>query len=204
MGHKCFISFKKEDLEFKDKLVKKFEESEVIDKTLDKEIISDDGEYIMKVIRKNYLKDSTVTIFLIGEHSSEKEGKDFWGLEKNYFIQKELQASLYNGEENTRNGLIGVVLPNMYNKIYKGDAICSKCNGIHRILEMNDDTVIREFSMNYFIKPNEKCYWSEEDRYAILVKWEDFYDSPEIYIDKAFEKRSHPIANKVKIYRLRE
>lgn len=203
MGHKCFISFKKEDVEFKNKLVEKFEESEVIDKTLDKKINSDNGEYIMKVIRKDYLKDSTVTISLIGEHSSEKEGKDFLGFEKNYFIQKELQASLYNGEENTRNGLIGVVLPNMYNKIYKGDTICSECNGIHGILEMNDDTVIREFSVNYFIEPNKKCYWSEEDRYAILVKWKDFYDSPERYIDIAFEKRNHPIADKVRIYGLR-
>ena len=41
----------------------------------------------MSVIRRDYLKDSTVTIFLIGEHSSENEGYDYLG-PKNYFIQK--------------------------------------------------------------------------------------------------------------------
>ena len=42
MGHKFFISYKKEDLPYKDELVALFEEADVIDKTLDRVIDSDD------------------------------------------------------------------------------------------------------------------------------------------------------------------
>lgn len=202
MAHKCFISFKKEDLYYKNKLIEKFDTSDVIDKTLDRVIDSNDGDYIMTVIRRDYLKDSTVTIFLIGEHSSENEGSDYLG-PKNYFIQKELQATLYNGKDNSRSGLIGVVLPNMYSQIYKGSYQCSKCNNNHNYVNINDNTVIREFSQNYYIEPHSGCAWSQEERYAVLVKWEDFYNEPEKYINQAFDKRNEPIANKVKIYNLR-
>lgn len=202
MAHKCFISFKKEDLYYKNKLIEKFDSSDVIDKTLDRVIESNDGDYIMSVIRRDYLKDSTVTIFLIGEHSSEKEGYDYLG-PKNYFIQKELQATLYNGKDNSRSGLIGVVLPNMYEQIYKGSYQCFQCNDTHNHVDINDNTVIREFSKNYYIEPHNGCAWSPEDRYAILVKWEDFYSNPEKFINEAFGKRSEPIANKIKIYNLR-
>ena len=71
MSHKCFISFKKEDIEYKDELIKILKEENVIEKSLDKTIDSEDGDYIMQKIREDYLKDSTVTLFLIGEHSSE-------------------------------------------------------------------------------------------------------------------------------------
>ena len=202
MAHKCFISFKKEDRIYKEKLVEKLNNADVIDKTLDRVIESYDGDYIMSVIRRDYLRDSTVTIFLIGEHSSENEGYDYLG-DKNYFIKKELQATLYNGSNNSRSGLLGVVLPNMYDKIYKGSYECSNCNESHNTVKINDDTVIREFSRNYYVTPHNRCAWNEDERYAMLVKWDDFYNNPEKYINQAYEKRNSPIANKVRIYGLR-
>ncbi len=69
---------------------------------------------------------TTVTIFLIGEHSSEKEGNDIFGRPKNAFIQRELQATLYDRKGFPRSGLLGVVLPSMESKIYKGH-IPAKC-----------------------------------------------------------------------------
>lgn len=69
MGHKCFISYKKEDQVYRDYLVKLFDVSDVVDKSLDRIIESEDGDYIMQVIRQDYLADSTVTVFLIGNHS---------------------------------------------------------------------------------------------------------------------------------------
>ena len=116
---KCFISFKKEDRCYKNYLVDNYDKDYFIDKSLDEVINSDDGDYVMQVIREKYLRDSTVTIFLIGSHSSENEGSDYLG-DKNYFIKRELRASLHNGKGNTRNGVLGVVLPEMYSKIYKG------------------------------------------------------------------------------------
>lgn len=199
MGHKCFISYKKEDVYYKNKLVQLFDERDVYDKSLDKVINSFDGEYIMKSIRANYLKDSTVTIYIIGEHSSEKEGTDYYGRDKNFFIKRELQASLYNGVGNTRNGILGVVLPNMYNRIYTGDYLCSVCGETHLGVNINDSTTVREFSENYYMKKQNGCSWAEDERYCVLVKWNDFVVNPEKYIEEAFAKRSTRLAEKVKV-----
>ena len=200
--HKCFISYKKEDIAYKDYLIDQFGGENYIDKSLDRRIDSNDGDYIMEVIRRDYLCDSTVTLFLIGEHSSENEGYDYLG-DKNYFIKRELAASLYNGKQNTRSGILGIVLPNMYSKVYKGDYVCNVCGRKHNYVNIGDSTVIREFSCNYYIEPHEGCCWTEEERYCVLAKWEDFIASPEQYIDKAYDKRDADIASKVRIRNLR-
>lgn len=203
MGHKCFISFKKEDAAYRKAVINLLGEGGYFDKSLDREIQSEDGDYIMQVIRQQYLHDSTVTIFLIGSNSSENEGTDRFGRDNNYFIKRELQASLYNGKGNTRNGILGVVLPDMYDKIYKGTYTCSVCGASHSDVAINDTTVIREFSKNYYCEPHEGCAWQDKDRYCVLVKWSDFKASPDKYIDEAFEKRTASIASKIMIRNLR-
>lgn len=203
MGHKCFISFKKEDVAYKDKLIKLFDSADVIEKSLDHEIKSQDADYIMYVIRRDFLSDSTVTIALIGEHSSENEGCDYWGRPHNYFIQHELQASLYDGAGNTRSGILGVVIPEMYDSIYKGTYSCSTCGNTHSYVSIGDSTVVREFSANYYINPHDGCAWSDDERYCVLVKWDDFICNPEKYVEQAFAKRDSEIAKKIKIRNLR-
>lgn len=202
MGHKCFISFKKEDQNYRHYIDKLFSISDLINKGLDRYIDSNNADYIMKIIRQDYLKDSTVTIFLIGTHSSENEGYDYLG-RKNYFIERELQASLYNGTENTRNGILGVVLPEMYDKIYKENYVCSICGNVHNNIVIEDSTVIREFSTNYYIEPHSGCAWSENDRYCVLTKWKDFIADPKKYVNAAFDKRTSEIASKVKVRNFR-
>src|SRR3989338_8307906 len=96
MAHKSFISFKTEDSAYKE-AIQLLPNLDIIDKSLDEAIESDDEEYIMQKIREDYLADSTVTIHLIGLKSAEALG---W--EEQKFIKRELQASLYNGEGNTR------------------------------------------------------------------------------------------------------
>ncbi len=194
MGHKCYISFKMEDKPFKEEIQKWCDRDRVdmIDKSLDTPINSENEDYIMRKIREEYLSDSTVTIFLIGEHSSEDLGWD-----EQRFIKRELQASLYNGDGNTRNGILGVVLPNMYDKIFKGSYTCSTCSGCHNWVALENSTVIKEFWKNYYLNNHGKCSYSEDDRYCVLVKWSDFKKAPNTYIDQAFNKRSHPIAQEV-------
>ena len=92
MAHKSFISFKTEDMAYKE-ATQGLPNLDIIDKSLDEAIESDDEEYIMQKIRQDYLADSTVTIHLIGLKSAEALG---W--EEQKFIKRELQASLYNGE----------------------------------------------------------------------------------------------------------
>jgi hypothetical protein len=192
MAHRVFISHKREDKSYKNYIQNNLG-VDMIDKSLNEAIDSDDEDYIMRKIREDYLSDSTVTIFLIGTHSSENEGE-----EEQVYIKRELQASLYNGKSNSRNGILGIVLPNMYDKIYTGSGICTTCGNSHSYVNVNDSTTIKEFSYNYYI-PHNKCAWSEDDRYCGLVKWEDFKKDAEKYIDQAFDKRQHPISKKVTV-----
>lgn len=191
MSHKCFISFKTEDIEYKEE-IQGMDELDIIDKSLNDPIDSDDEDYIMRKIREDYLNDSTVTICLIGNHSAENSTS-----ENQSYIKRELQASLYNKP----NGVLGIVLPNMYDKIYKGKYTCSECGQKHNFVNINNDTTIREFNYNYYLPlSDDKCAWSESDRYCVLVKWDDFVALPNNYIEKAFNKREDDIASKIKVY----
>lgn len=192
MARKCFISFKTEDINYK-RYIHDHLEVDMIDKSLHVPIDSDDEDYIMRKIRENYLSDSTVTIFLIGEKSAENTP-----FEDQTYLKRELQASLYHGVGNTKNGILGVVLPEMYDKVFTGSGTCNTCNGNHNYVMINNSTVISEFSYNYYI-PHNKCAWSEEDRYCVLVKWKDFCLNPELYIENAFNKRTAAISSKTKV-----
>lgn len=191
MAHKCFISFKTEDFAYK-KYIQDHMDIDMIDKSLDYSIPSHDHSHIMRKIREDHLHDSTVTIFLIGTKSAENLGK-----EEQKYIKSELQASLYHGVGNTQNGILGVVLPSATDKIYGGAYRCSDCGGTHNLVRINDDTVIREFSRNFYIF--DQCSHTEDDRFCVLVKWADFKANPEPYIEMAFRKRNHPISEKTTV-----
>lgn len=197
MRHKCFISFKKEDERYKKEIQRWCDASKVdmIDKSLNNAIDSENPDYVMRKIREDYLSDSTVTIFLIGTHSAEVLGR-----EEQQYIKRELQASLYNGEGNSRNAILGVVLPEMYSAIYKGTYLCSTCHKNHNWVAINDDTVIKEFSRNYYLNSHGNCAYSDDDRYCVLVKWDDFRINPNKYIEQAFDKREQDIANEVVVF----
>ena len=180
MSHKCFISFKTEDKKYK-KYIQEDLKIDMIDKSLNTPINSTDEDYIMRKIREDYLSDSTVTIHLIGEYSAEN-----LLYENEAYIKRELQASLYNGENNTKNGILGIVLPNMYDKIFKGSEVCSVCGKSHNIVCINDSTVVKEFSYNYYI-PKDGCSWSEEDRFCVLVKWNDFVKNKNSMVKNSYK-----------------
>lgn len=197
MGHKCYISFKTEDIAYKNAIQSWADNNkvEMIDKSLNSPINSEDEDYIMRKIRENYLSDSTVTIFLIGRYSSENQG--LW---EQRFIKRELQASLYNGIGNTRNGILGVVLPSMYDSIFKGSYKCATCYQVHNWVTMDDSTVIKEFWRNYYLDHKHSCCYTEEDRYCVLAKWDDFKTNPNAFIEMAFKKRNEDISQKVVVY----
>lgn len=193
LAHKSYISFKMEDLGYKEQ-VQSLPALDVIDKSLNVSISSDNEDYILQKIRDDYLSDSTVTIHLIGLYGAEDLGEY-----EQRFIKRELQASLYNASGNTKSGILGIVLPEMASAIYQGSYTCSTCGNSHNHVAINDATTIREFSYNYYI-PNNKCSHSEGDRYCVLAKWEDFVYDPTSWIVKAFAKREAPIASKTRVY----
>jgi hypothetical protein len=192
MARKCFISFKTEDLAYKE-AIRANPEIDMIDKSLDVPVDSDDEDYIVQQIRSEYLSDSTVTIHLIGTKSAES-----FGYEEQRFIKRELQASLYDGPNNPRSGILGVVLPSMYQRIYLNNGTCGTCGDLISILNIGDSTTVKEFHQNYHI-PHGQCHWAEDDRYCVMVKWDDFIQNPNASIERAFAKRADPIAKKVKV-----
>ena len=62
MAHKCYISFKTED-KYSKAYMQKPLHIDMIDKSLNEPIESQDPDYIMRRIREEYIQDSTVTIF---------------------------------------------------------------------------------------------------------------------------------------------
>lgn len=192
MGHKVFISFKTEDIEYKE-AIQHVPEIDYIDKSLKEPINSDNDDYIMSKIRSEYLYDSSVTMFLIGSNSNEHLGPV-----EQYYIKKELQASLYTTSKHRKNGILGVVLPGMESSIYGDSYICHQCARSHNQVAINDSTTVREFNYNYYI-PNSKCSHAESDRYCVLTSWDELCANPNKWIDAAYDKRFEAIANKTRV-----
>lgn len=201
MGHKVFISFKTEDFEYK-RIIQEELKIDMIDKSLNEPINSDDPDYIMYQIRKNYLYDSTVTIALIGKKSAENLHPR---LEDQYYIKKEIQASLYSSQSTFKSGLLAVILPDMYESVYPTpNTTTSQFDGSTvNVTSINDNTVIKEISANYYLESplheSERDYWRDDERYVVAVKWSDFEKNPDKYIDKAFDKRSEKVSEYTKV-----
>lgn len=105
--HRVFISFHHDDQDEVDDFVETFDHerkifiARALGIGISQDIIdSTDTDYVMQRIRTLYLKDSTVTIVLIG--------KCTWARR---YVDWEIQASLRHGATVTPNGLLGIKLP---------------------------------------------------------------------------------------------
>jgi hypothetical protein len=103
--HKCFIAYHKADQnavnDFCDKFSGSFIKRGI---TMEEDIIdSNDTDYVMRRIRELYLKDSTVTIVLVG--------KCTWARR---FVDWEVQSSLRNPRDGYPNGLVAIQLWDSY------------------------------------------------------------------------------------------
>ena len=102
MRRKCFVSYHHEDLEAVDAFITRFGARNFIKRgiTLPEEVInSTDTDYVMRRVRQLYVRDSTVTIVLIGACTWSRR-----------FVDWEIQASLRQPANGLPNGLIGILL----------------------------------------------------------------------------------------------
>lgn len=102
--HKCFLSYHKDDQAQVDKFIKTFDDGHDAFimrgiRTPEDLINSDDTTYVMSEIRKRFLKDSTVTIVLLGACT--------WARK---FVDWEIQSSLRQPANGLPNGLLGIIL----------------------------------------------------------------------------------------------
>ena len=102
--HKVFISYHHEnDQYYKNALVEfGYQHSIFIDASVDTGDISDDlsDESIRQKIRDEYLRDSTVTIVLVGTDTKRRKHVDW-----------EIYSSMYNGVVNKKSGIVVINLP---------------------------------------------------------------------------------------------
>lgn len=106
--HKVFISYHHySDQGYKDDLVEMAQQHKVfIDKSVDTGDIDDSlpDHRIREIIRDEYLKDSTVTIVLVGEATKRRKHVDW-----------EIYSSMFDGKVNKKSGVLVVNLPGTSN-----------------------------------------------------------------------------------------
>lgn len=102
--HKVFISYHHaNDQEYKEALLRKNKIIPIfIDGSVDTGDISDelDDESIRQKIRDEYLKDTTVTVLLVGTETKNRKHIDW-----------ELYSSMYDGKVNKKSGVLVITLP---------------------------------------------------------------------------------------------
>lgn len=111
--HKCFISYHTDDEQEVTNFINTFDHdndvflSRGIGAGMAGDIIeSDNDEYIKRRIRELYLRDSTVTVVMIGQCTWTRK-----------FVDWEIGASLRNTPTSNRNGLLGIVLPSVAGRL---------------------------------------------------------------------------------------
>ena len=100
--HKVFISYHhSNDQWYKNELVK-FGERISVDRSVDTGNIPDQwtDEQIRQEIRDRYLRDSTVTIVLVGTETKQRKHVDW-----------EIYSSMYDGSVNKQSGIVVINLP---------------------------------------------------------------------------------------------
>ena len=100
--HKVFVSFHHDDQWYKDQFVQMME-GYIVDESVHDEDIDDDNmktETMRQKIRDNFIADATVTVVLVGECTWRRKHVDW-----------EIGSSLRDTKNNSRCGLLGILLP---------------------------------------------------------------------------------------------
>ena len=104
--HKVFISFHERDIKYKEDFVRMMGKR-IVDRSVDTGNIDDTGlktATVRQKIRDEYIRDTTVTIVLIGPRTWQRKHVDW-----------EIGSSIRKTKKNSRCGLLGIVLPNHLN-----------------------------------------------------------------------------------------
>lgn len=185
MKHKVFISYHHaNDQLYKEALQRFNEEYEIfIDGSVEMgEIPEDwDAQKIREYIRDEHLKDTTVTILLVGTETKNRKHVDW-----------ELYSSMYNGKRNKRSGILVINLPS------------TNCSN-HTLCSQEEKKAILPNVKNWISIDNRTEY---ENRYPYMpariidnllkqgvnisiVNWDDItVGNLKLLIEKAFESRT--------------
>lgn len=184
--HKVFVSFHHaNDQWYKDELVKWGKENNVfIDGSVDMGEIPDnwDAQHIREYIRDNHLKDTTVTILLVGTETKNRKHIDW-----------ELFSSMYDGKVNKKSGILVINLPSVCCQYH---TLCTKeekeaiLPNQKTWISINDRS---EFDRRYPYMPARIIDNLLKKGVSIsVINWSDLsVDKLKLLIDKAYDARSN-------------
>lgn len=184
--HKVFVSFHHaNDQWYKDELVRWGTENNVfIDGSVDMGEIPDnwDAQHIREYIRDNHLKDTTVTILLVGTETKNRKHIDW-----------ELFSSMYDGKVNKKSGILVINLPSVCCQYH---TLCTKEE--KEAILLNQKTWISindrsEFDRRYPYMPARIIDNLLKKGVSIsVINWDDLsVDKLKLLIDKAYDARSN-------------
>ncbi len=178
--HKTFISYHHENEQnLKNELIELHGNEDFIDVSVgDSEIDPNlEEDAIMRIIREEYLHDSTVTLVLVGCETAQRP-----------YVNSEIQASLRDTVKNKHNGLVAVVRDDLYDYIFS-KGICS-CGCNIRLINL---FFYQKHLPNLIIKNHQyrgnSCHYNDSEVYCSIVKYSLFKIDPESYINEAHDKR---------------
>lgn len=215
MGNKIFISYKYKDSnvyplkssfresieptivrDYVDILQKKLEKENHINKgEKDGEDLSDFKEETIESKLRDKIYDSSVTIILVSPNMREqKSEEDQWIPWEISYSLKEINR---NNRRKTPNALIAVVLPDRnssYSYFIQENSCFQNCScrtlstwRLFSILRNNMFNIRHPTYKNY---PSRTVFLGNES-YIQSVKWDDFMDDPDFYIDTALQIREN-------------
>lgn len=184
--HKVFISFHHaNDQWYKDELVKLGKRNKVfIDGSVDMGEIPDnwDAQHIREYIRDNHLKDTTVTILLVGTETKNRKHIDW-----------ELFSSMYDGKVNKKSGILVINIPSVCCQYH---TLCTKEE--KEAILPNQKTWIginnrAEYERRYPYMPARIIDNLLKKGVSIsVINWDDLsVDKLRLLIDKAYDARAN-------------
>lgn len=187
MAHKVFISYHHaNDQYYKDSLVKLGEENDIfVDHSVDTGDISDDltDQQIREKIRDEYLKESTVTIVLVGTETKNRKHIDW-----------EIFSSMYDGKVNKKSGIIVINLPSTETTFCHAAHSGEHENVFPQISSWSSVTERTEYEKRYPYMPARIIdNWLKEAKISAICWDELTVEKLKYMIEKAFEDRTNCI-----------
>ena len=179
--HRVFISYHhKNDQAYKEYLINWAEENNIfVDWSVDTGDISDDlsDEQIREKIRDEYLRDSRVTILLVGTETKYRKHVDW-----------ELYSSMHNTQLNKKSGIIVILLPSAKSEFFTVGDDNEKSAIYPNVTDWTTINTYAEFERRYPYMPerildnlvNPNCN-------IAVINWKDLtVDGLKLMIDNAY------------------
>ena len=177
--HRVFVSYyHTEDQDYREEFEGLF--SDIYDRYVSESVKMGDiddttlsTDRIRQIIRDDYLRDSTVTVVLVGAHTWQRK-----------FVDWEIGSSLRHTKYNSRSGLLGILLPTFPCHTGLSGTLPPALSADIRTIYFNG----RPISYDYRTIP-PRLHDNIEQGFAKIYPWSNDPDTVQSWIHEAFTRR---------------